>query len=189
MASYTLKTEVIGFKDFNILLNYKRMKNVRYRISPGQHNLIEMSVPFTISEVELNALLHKLYPNFIKHAENSRLKEANTIYRPKAEDYNIWRNQIEIMIPLIEQEMNIGGIQYSYRYMKTRWGSCTPSKRKISLNTALATLSNECTHYVLVHELSHIIYPNHSPEFWHLVERYFPDYRRVRKKMKNIYLG
>ena len=40
--------------------------------------------------------------------------------------------------------------------------------------------------YVIVHELSHLIYPNHSKDFWNLVYKYCPNYKLYRKEMKNL---
>ena len=58
---------------------------------------------------------------------------------------------------------------------KCKWGSCN-SKRVISLNWRLIMLSPELIDYVIVHELSHFIHPNHSSDFWSEVEKYYPYY-------------
>ena len=41
-----------------------------------------------------------------------------------------------------------------------------------------------CLDYVIVHELSHFIYPNHSRDFWSLVGKYYPNYKECRKMLK-----
>ena len=38
--------------------------------------------------------------------------------------------------------------------------------------------------YVIVHELCHTVYGDHSGNFWSLVKRFMPDYERIRKGMK-----
>lgn len=38
--------------------------------------------------------------------------------------------------------------------------------------------------YVVVHELSHLVYMNHSKDFYRLIERYMPDYKERRKLLK-----
>ena len=55
-----------------------------------------------------------------------------------------------------------------------RWGSCTPATRTIRLSHRLQGMPPYVVDYVLVHELAHLIEPNHSPRFWALVEAY-PD--------------
>jgi predicted metal-dependent hydrolase len=48
---------------------------------------------------------------------------------------------------------------------RTRWGSCAASGR-ISLNCKLLFLPRDLVRYVLIHELCHLIEPNHSHRFW-----------------------
>ncbi len=62
------------------------------------------------------------------------------------------------------------------RLQHTRWGSCS-SQRNISLNAALLLVEPELVRYLLVHELCHLRYLNHSRRYWRLVERFEPDYR------------
>lgn len=67
----------------------------------------------------------------------------------------------------------------SIRGQRTRWGSCSPSKR-ISLNWRLIQLPPAVADYVLLHELAHLKHMNHSSRFWKEVERMCPDYRDAR---------
>ena len=53
-----------------------------------------------------------------------------------------------------------------------RYGSCTPSTATIRISDRLATMPSWVLDYVLVHELAHLVEPNHSPAFWQLVARY-----------------
>lgn len=57
------------------------------------------------------------------------------------------------------------------RSQKTLWGSCN-SHGHISLNWKLVLSPSFVSEYVVIHELSHLIYPNHSVEFWNLVRKY-----------------
>lgn len=54
----------------------------------------------------------------------------------------------------------------------TRMGSCSPADRSIRLSHRLAEMPDWVLDYVLVHELAHLLQPNHSPRFWRLVNRY-----------------
>lgn len=69
------------------------------------------------------------------------------------------------------------------RRMKTRWGSCVPSKGRVWLNEALAVVPEELLDYVLLHELAHFFHPNHGPDFWAFVEERMPDWKQRRKAL------
>lgn len=69
------------------------------------------------------------------------------------------------------------------RNMKTRWGVYNRSNHTITLNSKLIEFDIEKIDYVIIHELSHIIYFNHSKYFWNLVSKYCSDYKRIRKEM------
>ena len=56
--------------------------------------------------------------------------------------------------------------------MTTRWGSCTTSTGEIRLSDRLQTMPPWVVDYVLVHELAHLIEPNHNARFWRWVDRY-----------------
>ncbi|MCI1821353.1 MAG: M48 family metallopeptidase [Megasphaera sp.] len=73
--------------------------------------------------------------------------------------------------------------QFRQRLMKSRWGSCIPYKQRITLNTYLAVMPNYCTEYVVLHELCHLIHPNHSSQFYAFVEKIMPDWQKRKKAM------
>ncbi len=74
------------------------------------------------------------------------------------------------------------------RTMKSRWGSCT-SKGVIALNTELIRLPDRFTRYVILHELSHLRHHNHGTGFYKLLTELFPEWRSVRKELKEYILG
>ena len=56
--------------------------------------------------------------------------------------------------------------------MRTRWASCTPADATIRISERLRDVPAWVLDYVLVHELAHLLQPNHSSAFWKLVARY-----------------
>lgn len=65
---------------------------------------------------------------------------------------------------------------------RTRWGSC--SATGIRLNWRLIHLPLPLIDYVVAHELAHLEQMNHSPRFWAVVERLYPDYKAARSELK-----
>ena len=83
----------------------------------------------------------------------------------------------------LAREMGVGYRRVSIRCQKTLWGSCT-AKGNLSFNCLLMLLPEEVIRYVIIHELCHLREMNHSRKFWAEVEKYCPDYRRLRKQLK-----
>lgn len=73
--------------------------------------------------------------------------------------------------------------QVRLRHMQSRFGSCAPRGR-ITLNTALLFVPEHLRTYVIVHELAHILHPNHSHAFWTSVADVLPEYAERRKALK-----
>ena len=69
--------------------------------------------------------------------------------------------------------------------MKTRWGVRNIKSMTITLNTMLIHHSIEAIDYVICHELSHFIEMNHSSNFWKVVGENYPNYKKIRRIMKN----
>lgn len=83
------------------------------------------------------------------------------------------------------------GLSYkkvTFRNQKTRWGSCSSAKN-LNFNWRLIMAPIEIIDYVVIHELCHLKYMNHSPAFWGLVGEAVKDYKERRKWLKeNSYL-
>lgn len=72
------------------------------------------------------------------------------------------------------------------RKMTTRWGVCNTKIKTITLNLELMKRDEKYLDYVIIHELSHLIHANHSPNFWKLVEENCPNYKQIKKEMKEF---
>jgi len=68
--------------------------------------------------------------------------------------------------------------------MKTRWGSCGKDG-SIRINKLLVMAPKPVLEYVVVHELCHLRYRNHSSEFWSLIAFYLPDYLHAKNWLKD----
>ena len=66
---------------------------------------------------------------------------------------------------------------------KSRWGSCDKNGR-LTFNWHLIKAPHSIVDYVVIHELCHMVQSNHSPKFWHEVEKYDPLYKDHKKWLK-----
>ncbi len=71
------------------------------------------------------------------------------------------------------------------RRMEKRWGSCTPGG-KVILNPDLIRAPKGCIEYVIVHELCHLLEPNHSRAFYDLQERILPDWEQWKERLERV---
>ncbi|MBL0049307.1 MAG: M48 family metallopeptidase [Bacteroidetes bacterium] len=69
--------------------------------------------------------------------------------------------------------------------MSKRWGSCTP-KGKIILNPELLKAPTACIEYVILHELCHLVYNEHTQKFIDLQTKEMPDWVKWKNKLENM---
>lgn len=150
-----------------ILPSFEKMLQVRYEIVTGYKKIKLLHLPNELvlysEKLEIKKCLEELRQWLYMYAEK---------------EFTLWLKQLSTRCQLSFQSMSL-------RNQATRWGSCTYSK-KISLNIKLAFLPKTITEYVLIHELCHTKYLNHSEDFWNLVELFVPDYRRQILLLKKI---
>ncbi len=142
-------------------------KNGMFFYLGKSYDIIEVSIMDNI-EIEdgkiytqSKALLNKWYKKQIETIFNERFNYIYSIF-----DENITRPKLKI------------------RAMKTRWGVYNKSNHSVTLNSHLIEYSIEKLDYVIIHELSHIIHFDHSASFWQLVAKYCPNYKKIRKELK-----
>ena len=82
----------------------------------------------------------------------------------------------------LADELNYSVARVSIRCQRTRWGSCS-TRGTVSLNCSLLFPHPDVVRYLFVHELAHTKHMNHSANFWRLVERLEPDYRRLDRDL------
>ena len=96
-------------------------------------------------------------------------------------------NYVFKKIPFFEQKMNLQKHDFKVSYRKSYWGKNFINKNIISFSSNLSHLREELTDYIIVHELTHNIFPNHSKDFWKIVEKYKPNFKELNKKLKDIF--
>ena len=81
------------------------------------------------------------------------------------------------------KEIGVSPSGISVRNFKSRWGSCD-SRGQLIFNWNIIKAPHAVTDYVVVHELCHLVHPNHSKDFWSFVERFDPAYQEHRNWLK-----
>ena len=94
----------------------------------------------------------------------------------------IFRERLEICINKFNE--SLPKVNLKIRNMKTRWGVCNRANNNVTLNSSLIRYNKKIIDYVIFHELSHFIHPNHSKNFWNLVSIYVPNWKECRNTLK-----
>ena len=96
--------------------------------------------------------------------------------------YDIYLDRLNYWYNVFEEDIPVPNLKI--RKMTSRWGVCNIKNHNVTLNYELSKYDICCLDYVIVHELSHFIHPNHSKDFWNLVGKYYLRYKECRKMLK-----
>ncbi len=94
----------------------------------------------------------------------------------------IYKQRLDYIYNLFKEEIPYPKLRI--RKMKTRWGVCNRKDNIVTLNSELIKYGYSQIDYVIIHELSHFIHFDHSKNFWSQVSKYCPDYKMIRKTLK-----
>ncbi len=92
----------------------------------------------------------------------------------------------EIIGNRLELFTEITGLKYNsfkIKEQKTRWGSCS-GKGNLNFNWRIVMSPQWVVDYVVLHEICHLKYLNHSEKYWNMVSKYNPDYKKAKKWLK-----
>ncbi len=106
-------------------------------------------------------------------------------YRAQAE--HVFGERLEACYPKVEH-LGVAYPELAIRVMRSRWGSCSPAG-KIALNIKLIQVPKTYIDYVVFHELCHLKEPNHTQQFYELLDRVLPDWRERREKLNAFEFG
>jgi len=77
-------------------------------------------------------------------------------------------------------------VEWQIKQMRSEWGSCVAKKRRLLFNLELARVPQTCIDYIIVHELSHLLIPNHSKLFERHMAQYLPNWRALRQQLNDF---
>lgn len=145
----------------------KQQKEKEFTYLGKKYNLV------LINSKEITLGLETILYNNSENLHKWLVKQANSIF---LEELNKMYNIFPVNIPYPS---------LTIRQMKTRWGVCNTKTKRVTLNLELIKKDLKYLDYVIVHELAHLVYPNHQHEFWSLVGQVIPNYKELRKELNN----
>lgn len=138
--------------DVEVIRSAKRKKSSQARLRGG---VLEVRIPSWFSDRQERETVDHFVEKF-ERSQTSKLIDLDARAEHLANDLDL------------PHPVSIAWVSNQ----RDRWGSCTPSHRTIRLSDRLAAFPSWVIDYVIVHELAHLIEPNHSERFWAIVARY-----------------
>ena len=167
-----------------------------YNVSPRKAKEYEDGEKFQIlGESYYLNIYYKDINNAILNVENEKIElilplsyaeEDNTEQIKKMIDkmyYMIAEKEVESAMEKTRKMVGLAPEEYKIKKIKYAWGTCS-SRKVITINQNLMMYSRKAIEYVILHEICHLKYMNHSKKFWEMVESYMPDYKEAEKELK-----
>lgn len=180
-------------------LPWLREKTKAMEGTPRRPLRYDMSLPFDGASMYLWG--RRLPVRFIEDAGARRMQvlpDRVNLYvrssldgeRQAATVKNLYKRLTEqAALPLLHQWQQRMGVRYTelrLRQMKSLWGSCNVRTGAVTLNILLACWPQPCLELIVVHELAHLLVPNHSPAFKRTLDTYLPDWKRREQVLKSF---
>lgn len=168
-------------------LEYKRVKNINLRIKS------DGSVCVSASRAVPKRMIDEFVMSKADFIERARKRLSDKTDVPKTQYFS--HDEIrQVVLSVCERVypyFKAKGVecpQIKFRKMVSQWGNCHSKKGVLTFNTNLVYVPLPCIEYVVIHEFSHFLVPNHSKRFYNEVEKLCPDWKNIRKFMRGINL-
>lgn len=168
----------INYEKIKYHVVYGKVKNIYIQIKNGE---VIVKAPKFITKKYIDIIVEQKRNWILKKLEESKDIAKEREYTNT--DIEKLKNKLEYIFPELIKQTNLVPNKIRIRNIKYAWGSCS-SNKNITINLKLVDKSDEEIKYVVLHELCHLKYMNHSDKFWNLVEKYMPNYKAIRKKLK-----
>jgi len=164
-----------------------------FAIEIGRDKKIKVRVPRRASKAQIEEMLKAKHDWILKTLD--KIEQRNTAEAREYEEAKPLsseevkklkkeaRNHLASLTEYWAEKIGVSYGRISIRGQKTRWGSCS-SKGNLNYNYLLILCPDDVIEYVVIHELCHRIYMNHSKRFWEKIEEFCPNYRQARKWLK-----
>lgn len=165
-----------------------KRKSLALQISDDGHLIVRVPLRCTnkdiINFIERNAEWIDIHTEKVKK-RNRELEQLSPFSKQDID--NMAQKAMEIIPQRVKYYAQLLGVTYgriTIRNQKTKWGSCSASGN-LNFNCLLMSAPQEVLDSVIVHELCHRLYMNHSKDFYAAVYRTFPDYDKWNKWLKD----
>ena len=95
------------------------------------------------------------------------------------------RNLCRAVYPVFEAK-GVAFPEIRFRHMVSQWGNCRPTRGVLTFNLRLLAAPVRCMEYVVMHEFSHFLHPDHSPAFYAEIAAELPDWKQLQEQLRDV---
>lgn len=180
--------------NIDIKITYRRTSRLSMRIGVGGTLLVSSPPGLPRDEIMRFVNSHREWIENARERMSDKIADRDRFFAglplstaDQARD--VTRRMNELITPLVKKYSGMMGVRPNlirYRATRSRWGSCRGSTGEITFSVYLLLLPQWLAEHVVVHELSHLIEPNHGPRFYRLMDRYFPRWKEARAETRRL---
>lgn len=144
--------------------------DMRLKVQKGTKNFVESDgvyIKLTVKDVNDIEMKHKTMNKWLKNQCVSTISSLCEEVYPKFQKYGV-------AFPKLR-----------FRKMVSRWGSCQPKRGTLTFNITLIEAPMGCIEYVVMHEFTHFLQPNHSKKFYTQLTMFMPDWEERKKLLES----
>jgi predicted metal-dependent hydrolase len=146
-----------------------------------------VTIPNRLHEPFVGSFLRQKSSWILKHIHKMKKTEGKTVIKYSRHDYERYKYTV---YKLVKERLEFFNAFYKFEYRRisirnqsSLWGSCT-REGNLQFNYKLMYMPKRTIDYIVVHELCHLKEHNHSDRFWALVSKMIPDYKAIRKSLR-----
>jgi hypothetical protein len=127
----------------------------------------------------------------LKNSSIELYVRPHTTIEKKEEIVTEWyRNQLKEIVPKLitkwEKVIGVKSNEFGIKKMRTKWGTCNTSAKRIWLNLELAKKPLECIEFIVVHQLVHLLERSHNERFVSYMNEFMPKWRFYREELNKL---
>jgi len=147
----------MNYENIQIIRSSKRKKTIQSRIV---ENVLRIYLPENLTNIEEEKWI-KILVDKNNAQKLKKIINTNKLLQKRANELNkkFFNNNLNFKIKFVSNQTS-------------KFGSCTPKTKRIRISDKVATMPQWVQDYVIIHELAHLIHPNHSKNFWSVVNKY-----------------
>lgn len=147
--------------------------DLRLKVIQGKRNTVESDesyITLSVKDITSFELKKKTMDKWLKnYCKEIVLAVCESVY-PRFQKYGV-------EFPILR-----------FRNMVSRWGSCQPKRKILTFNISLVEAPLSCIEYVVMHEFTHFLQPNHSKKFYNQLAMFMPDWKERKNILEKSYL-